>query len=53
MTKEEAKKMGATHYNKHGRYFKCDSVGYLYVWFEGEWNPMYMKVLETNALKPL
>lgn len=53
MTHEEAKKMGATHYNKHGSYFKCDSIGYLYVWIDDKWKPMHMTILKTNALKPL
>lgn len=53
MTHEEAKKIGATHYNKHGRFFKCDSVGYLYVWFDEKWNPMYMTLSQTHELKPL
>lgn len=44
---------GATHSNKHGRYFKSDSVGYLYVWFESKWHPMYMTIKQTNNLIPL
>lgn len=57
MNIEEIRKVmpeGATHYNNGGKYFKVDSVGYLYFWMDDKWKPMYMTIKQSQRnLKPL
>ena len=53
MTKEEAKKMGATHYDNIGNYYlsiKSGAANICYQFRDGEWQTPYSMFLN---LKPL
>lgn len=53
MTKEEAKKMGATHYDRDGNYYlgvKKHAMTVWYQWVDGEWQTPKSMFLN---LKPL